>query len=102
VKSCDFCEMQWKPLFRIIKTYVRGNACYVSDDCSQEICQTVDCEDYDPQYNRLNITIAIVDGKLMFEDKHGEGIIEDWKQFVDINYCPMCGRSLGAEGSGNA
>jgi len=94
-KPCDYCVMQWKPLFRIHETYVLENFCVESGlTCEHEACKEFDCHQYNPQYNCLNITVAISGYKLMFEDKHGEGKTDDWKRFVEIKFCPMCGREL--------
>ena len=96
-KPCDYCREPWKPLFRYINTYVREYRCVdEDDDCdrNEESCFGLACDNYEPQYNRLNITVAISGNRLMFEDKHGEGNTDDRKRFVEIKFCPMCGREL--------
>lgn len=92
--SCEFCGTTWKPLFRIIERYESGGMigphCF---ECGKEEPNCKECEyieeTYQP-YNQLNLTIAIVNGRLMFEDK----VAGCKKQYAAINYCPMCGKEL--------
>ena len=102
---CNYCNhgIYWKPLFRIIENYPYAEIDRFLDceDCEHDYGeqepQNEDspCHECDRQpftmYNQLDITIAIMGNKLMFEDKTNSYN----KRFISINNCPMCGRALG-------
>lgn len=101
--DCAYCGEQCRPLFRICETYECGDEMdlfHKCDSCSYAEFMGEDKEcsgcEFKPFHmiNTLNLTIAIVGGKLMFEDKAKGYLFSEEKRYLDINFCPMCGRKL--------
>lgn len=105
---CPYCAAAWMPLFRVVETYPCGETIVMNDECENcaivydesdnaPDCDLCDYRPYQPE-NHINITVAIVGDRLMFEDKGkpcvGDG---DSKQYIPIKFCPMCGRKLEGE-----
>ena len=105
-KGCKYCGVGgWKTLFRIIENYpyaeidrfLECEDCEYNYDEQNSIDESSPCHECDRQpftmYNQLNLTIGVVGNKIMFKDKTNCC----QKQFININFCPMCGRKLGLQ-----
>ena len=117
-ETCKTCGAGRTPLFRILDSYEYGE--YMREqnceDCKygdffggfsellekypdltpdehkeMQNSSCYECESRPYQNtNTLNLTIAVVGSQLMFEDKK-KGC---YKRYVNINFCPACGRDL--------
>lgn len=101
--GCEYCREARKPLFRVVDGYTYGDAidlfeeceyldATISEDSPHSAC--ADCEKR-PFYmvNNINITVAVAGKRMMFEDKT-KGREQRGRRWVDINFCPICGRKL--------
>lgn len=98
--TCEYCSAPMgTPLMRITDKYDRGEtidfydcknstSCYGTKDCEED-GETCEYRPYQPE-NVINVTIAVVGDKLMFEDKCNGCD----KRYVDVKFCPVCGREL--------